>query len=301
MKAKILEVLGAFFVTTALVFVSCAPYAQLKPKPVLSSVEQGYIELKNDKKDFELKKQKKYVVSFPAPVEDNFYLVLSVPSKKKMTGAFSATFANKKAPGEKIKDETMWPDSISVYAINTKSPSFYWFLEVGGEDFVLHMKYRYAPQWRFKFETKASQYNATLAKNVVDRSAYKGIGSTTQIDGLNLGVAMDTVKRHQAALEEVYKELLAIESIFPPRIVNSSDPAYQSYRKLRASLEDEMNFQAAYLAAMGFFAKEKISRQNPTEFLANLDAFISYFDHKSILAPNVVSESQHALRAELKK
>ena len=59
---------------------------------------------------------------------------------------------------------------------------------------------------------------------MVDRIAYKGIGSTTQLDGLNFGAAIDTVKRHEAALEAVYKELLAIESIFPARIVNSDRP-----------------------------------------------------------------------------
>jgi len=296
MKTKVLNLFVALFVTSALVLMSCAPYAQLKPKPELSNVEQGYIELKNDKKDFELKKQKKYVVTFPAPAEDNFYLVLNAPSKKKMNSFFSNSFAKKKTPGEKTKDETLWPDSISVYAVNTKSPAYYWFLEVGAEDFLLHMKYRFVPQWRFKFETKAAEYNSILARNIVDRSAYKGIGSSTQLDGLNYGVAIDTVKRHEAALEEVYKELLAIESIFPARIVNSTDPAYQNYKKLRANLEDEMNFQKAYLAALNFFSKEKATRQNPAEFMARLDDFIPYFAHKQLLASNVVAESQRALK-----
>ena len=301
MNSKVLQYLGASLATVALVLMSCAPYAQLKPKPELSGVEQGYIELKNDKKDFELKKQKKYVIAFPAPTEDNFYVALNVPSKKKMTSFFSNSYANNKTPGEKIKDETLWPDSISVYAINTRSQAYYWFMEVGGEDFVLHMKYRYAPQWRFKFETKASEYNSTLAKNIVDRNAYKGIGSTTQLDGFNFAAAADTVKRHEAALEAVYKELLAIESIFPARIVNSADPAYQNYRKLRANLEDEMNFQKAYLAALDFFAKEKASRQNPAEFMSHLDDFISYFANKSILAPYVVNESQRVLKSRFEE
>jgi|WetSurMetagenome_2_1015567.scaffolds.fasta_scaffold00572_12 hypothetical protein len=296
MKAKALQLLFASLVSLALVFAGCAPYAQLKPKPDLSSVEQGYIELKNDKKDFELKKQKKYVISFPAPAEDNFYIVFNVPSKRKMNGFLSNSYVGKKTPGEKLKDETLWPDSISVYAVNTKSPMYYWFMETGAEDFVLHVKYRYAPQWRFKFETKAAEYNSILAKNIVDRGAYKGIGSTTQLDLINFGVAADSVKRHEAALEAVYKELLAIESIFPKRIVNSTDPAYQNYRKLRANLEDEMNFQKAWLAALDFFSKEKASRQNPTEFISNLDAFIAYFADKGILAPNVANESQRVLK-----
>jgi hypothetical protein len=296
MKSKAFHVFIAALVTAGLVMLSCAPYAQLKPKPELSPAEQGYIQLKNDKKDFELKKEKKYVIMFPAPAEDNFYLVLNVPSRKKMNSFFSATYTENKTPGDKIKDETLWPDSLSVYPVHTKSPAYYWFLETGAEDFVLTMKYRYAPQWRFKFETKAAEYNATLAKNVVDRSAYKGIGTTTQIDGLNFSTAIDTVKRHEAALEAVYKELLAIESIFPQRIVNSSDPAYQNYKKLRANLEDEMNFQKAYLAALDFFGKEKATRGNPEDFLGKTNDFISYFGQKSMLAPNVATESQRVLK-----
>ncbi|HUI92444.1 MAG TPA: hypothetical protein VLX68_09385 [Chitinivibrionales bacterium] len=296
MKSKALFVFIAVLATAGLVMLSCAPYAQLKPKPELSSAEQGYIQLKNDKKDFELKKEKKYVIMFPAPAEDNFYLVLNAPSKKKMNSFFSATYAENKTPGEKIKDETLWPDSISVYAVNTKSPSYYWFMEVGGEDFVLSMRYRYAPQWRFKFETKAAEYNATLARNVVDRSAYKGIGTTTQIDAINFAAAIDTIKRHEAALEGVYKELLAIESIFPARIVNSTDPAYQNYKKLRANLEDEMNFQKAWLASLDFFSKEKASRGSPEDFLGKIADFTSYFNQKSMLAPNVTTESQRVLK-----
>jgi hypothetical protein len=296
MKSKAFYVFIASLAAAGLVMLSCAPYAQLKPKPELSPAEQGYIQLKNDKKDFELKKEKKYVIMFPAPSEDNFYLVLNVPSRKKMNSFFSASYAENKTPGEKIKDETLWPDSISVYPVHTKSPSYFWFLETGAQDFVLTMKYRYAPQWRFKFETKATEYNATLVRNVVDRSAYKGIGTTTQIDGLNFSTAMDTIKRHEAALETVYKELLAIESIFPSRIVNSTDPAYQNYKKLRANLEDEMNFQKAYLAALDFFSKEKATRGNPEDFLAKANDFISYFGQKSILAPNVAAESQRILK-----
>ena len=38
----------------------CATYKELSPEPPLSPAEQGYIELKDDKKDFELDEGKKY-------------------------------------------------------------------------------------------------------------------------------------------------------------------------------------------------------------------------------------------------
>jgi hypothetical protein len=269
----------------------------LKPKPELSFAEQGYIELKNDKKDFELRKEKKYFIQFPAPKEDHFYIVLNIPFKKKVTSYFTNSFVDKKTVGAKLADETPFPDTVSVYPVDTKSAAFYWMIETGSEDhLMLKMKYRYAPQWRFKFETKHSEYKEILAKNVVDRSAYKGVGTTTKLDGFNFATAMDTIKRHEAALEAVYKELLAIESIFPKSILNSTDEAYQNYKVLRSKLEDEMNFQKAYLAALDFFNKEAACRGNPDGFFERLDDFTAYFGKKSMLASNVLSESQRKLK-----
>jgi hypothetical protein len=296
MKVKVLSV-TLCALCASLLLISCAPYKQLKPKPELAPDEQGFIELKNDKKDFELRKEKKYYVQFPAPKEDHFYIVLNLPFKKKVTSYFTNSFADKKIVGAKSADETPFPDTISVYPVDTKSPAFYWMIETGAEDhLILKMKYRYAPQWRYKFETKASEYRNILTRNVVDRSAYKGIGSSTKLDGFNFTTAIDTIKRHEAALEAVYKELLAIESIFPASILNSKDEAYQNYKVLRANLEDEMNFQKACLAAFDFFNKEAACRGNPAGFFEKLDDFTSYFAGKGRQAPNVVSESQRILK-----
>ncbi len=283
----------------ALIMFGCAPYQQLKPKPELSYAEQGFVELKNDKKDFELKKEKKYFIAFPAPKEDNYYVVLNFPIKKKITTYFTNSFADKKTVGAKSPDETPFPDSVSVYPVDTKSPMFYWMLENGTQEQILKMKYRYAPQWRFKFETKHAEYRDICSKNVVDRSAYKGIGTSTRLDGFIFSTAIDTVKKHEAALEAVYKELLAIESIFPKSIVNSTDEAYRNYKALRAKLEDEMNFQKAYLLALDFFNKEQSCRGTPADFMARLDDFTGYFDKKSVQAPNVVLESQRLLKNRL--
>jgi UDP-N-acetylglucosamine transferase subunit ALG13 len=295
MKAKVL------FLSAVLVLTVCAPYKQLKPKPELSFAEQGYIELKHGEKDFELKKEKKYFITFPAPQEDHFYIVLTNPAKKKMTSFMTPTFTDNKSYGAKLVDESPYPDTMSVYPVDTKSPFFYWLIEMGSEDCLLHMKYRYAPQWRFKFETKHALYRETMKKNVVDRSAYKAIGSTLQLDGFNFVAAMDSIRPRLAALDTVHKELLAIESIFPARIVNSKDEAYQNYRSLKSALEDEMKFQKAYLACLDFFNKERASRGNPTVLISNLDDFIAYFGQKSILSPAVLTESQRHIKSRLEE
>ena len=59
-------------VGSLLLAAGCATYKQLKPKPEPAPLEQGYIEIKNDKKNFELKKEKRYFITFPGPQEDRF-------------------------------------------------------------------------------------------------------------------------------------------------------------------------------------------------------------------------------------
>ncbi|MCX7727667.1 MAG: hypothetical protein N2053_12575, partial [Chitinispirillaceae bacterium] len=91
----------------------CAPYKQLQPKPEVSSAEGGYIELKRGKKEFSLKKGKKYFIFFPAPMEDHFYIVLSHPQKKIMTSYLVRNMINKKLPGEKVPDESETDTPVS--------------------------------------------------------------------------------------------------------------------------------------------------------------------------------------------
>jgi len=236
-----------------LLFIGCASYKQLQPKPVLSSAESGYIELKNGKKDFELKKNKKYFINFPSAQEDNFYLVLNIPSKKQFT-SFLTNQLTKKSYGEKIADESQ-SDTQSVYPIPKNSTGYFLIMEGIAQDFVLNIDYRYTPKWRFKFETKHAGFKEILQKNRVDRSTYNSIGSGNHLQGTNFSSVIAKVKGHSEEIEKVYKELLAIESIFPAGIVNSKDEAYENYKKLKSDIEDEMKFQDNYLMVLNFFGK----------------------------------------------
>jgi hypothetical protein len=283
----------------ALLAVSCAPYHQLRPKVELSNAEQGYLELKKEKKEFELNKNTQYFVAFPAPREDNFYLVLNISEKNKFTSYFSNSLKNKKIVGPKIADESPQPESLSVYAMDTKSPVYYWLTDKIPQKLTLKLKYRYVPQWRFKFETKHAEYNKIFKENIVDRGAYKGIGSTTKLDGFDYALVIDTVSRHLKELEKVYNELLAIESIFPKSILNSQDRAYLVYKTLRSALEEEMNFQKTYCTVLEFFKKETALVGNPAGLFGWLDSFIAYFSHKEILSPEVQKVSQSAIRDRL--
>lgn len=270
----------------------CATYKQLKPKPELSYLEQGYIELKQDKDNFELKKDKKYFIIFPGPTDDHFYLILNLPEKKQFGSFLTSTLLKKKIVGIKIPDEAPSPENTSVYPIDKSYPQYFWIIDNVPEDIVLKMQYRYAPQWRFKFETQYARFQKTFKKNRVDRGIYKGIGTTANFNGFNFPLVIDTVSKHTAALDSIHKELLAIESIFPASILNSNDQAYKNYVSFRKELEGEMAFQASFKTVLNFFYAESQCKDNVPEFLSRIEDFINYFADKEHLPPNILKESQ---------
>jgi hypothetical protein len=285
--------------SAVLVVTGCATYKQLKPKPEPSPVEQGYLELKHDAKNFELKKEKKYFVTFPGPQEDHFYLVLSFPDKKKLKTVFTSSLIDKSTYREVIRDETPYPDSVSAYPIDKKAPTYYWLIDNVPEDVVLAIKYRYAPQWRYKFETRHAAFKATLEKNRVDRKLYGSIGAGTRLEGFNFPLVIDTVAKHTVELDKVHKELLDIEGIFPANILNSKDVAYQNYLVLKKDIEDEINFQTNYKKALEFFYKESQSRSNPLDFLAKVDDFIGFFKEKDKHPEGVRKEASALMKNDI--
>lgn len=282
-----------------LLFIGCASYKQLQPKPVLSATEGGYIELKNGKKDFELKKDKKYFINFPSAQDNNFYLVLNNSSKKQFKSFLTSQFT-KKSCGEKIADESQ-TDTQSVYPVQKNSTGYYLIMEGITQDLLLNIDYRYTPQWRFKFETKHAGFKEILSNNKFDRSAYNSIGSGSHLEGTNFPSVIEKVKGNSSEIDKVYKELLAIESIFPAGIVNSRDEAYENYKKLKSDIEDEMNFQANYLAVLNFFGKESASRGNPAEFLRSVEDFIAFFEAKDKFPSPIVSEAQSVIKVRLQE
>ncbi|MBN2036480.1 MAG: hypothetical protein JW768_07030 [Chitinispirillaceae bacterium] len=295
MRLKIL------LLAVALVLMNCAAYKQLKPKPGLESKEAGYIELKKKaKKNFSLKKGKKYFITFPGPSEDHFYLVVTSPQKQKFATSLTDRLEKKKTPGALIGDETWGPETMSVYPINKSVPAYYLLIDKVSENLKdLPIKYRYTPQWRFKFEGKHAIYKETLAKNRVDRGVYNAIGTSLHLEDFNYTLVMDTVSKHTAELEKLEKELRALESIFPSDMLNSTDVAYLNYKKLKKELDEEIAFQTAYVSVLGFFHREYQTRKNPFTFLGFTEDFIAYFSKKKELPDHIVKESQTYLEKRL--
>lgn len=282
-----------------LILVNCATYQKLQPKPVIQNQEAGYIELKKGKKDFELKKDKKYFIAFPAPQYDHFYLIITSPQKQKFTSVFTGDFV-KQRPGKLTADESWSPDTMMAYPVDKSKPYYYWLIEQVPQKLEsLSLKYRYAPQWRFKFEHKYATYKEILSKNLVDRGVYQSIGTSMSLEGFNFTLVIDSVVRHTEELQKMQKELLALESIFPPNMVNSTDVAYLNYRKLKGELDEEITFQTYYTAALGFFYREQKTRGNVFNFLGYTGDFIGYFAIKEKLPQNIAKESNRLLQKRI--
>jgi len=136
----------------------CAAYKQLEPKPPIVSSEGGFLPVRDDDQPFELKKEDKYYIAFPAPAENNFYLVVKTPNKKGFASFLTDALKDETSYGKKTADEYADSAQTSVYAIHSTRPSYYLLMEDLRDNFLLQMEYRYVPQWRFKFVNKYAYY-----------------------------------------------------------------------------------------------------------------------------------------------
>jgi len=291
-----------FFGISLLILAGCAPYSQLKPEPELSPAEQTeFLELKKGDKPFLLKKDKKYFVAFPAPQENNFYLVLDVPEKKNFECLFTAELVDGKTVGKPITDESPASKTQCVYPVNPGAPAFFWLINRVPAETLLSLKYRYVPQWRFKFENKYADYRAVYDKNRSDRKIYQTLGVDYHFANFNFKSQIDTLSRRKAELSKVHQELLDLEKLFPSSIKNSTDRAYKDFQNLKMNLEDELNFQTQYLLVLDFFNRENECRGSVPGFLDRAGDFTKYFSQKHALPTNVVKESQFILTGRLQE
>ncbi len=289
MKSKILVLL------TSIYLAGCAAYKELKPDPEVSSVEDGYIEIKDGDDNFELDKDKKYFMRFPATFDKNFYLVINVDNKDLMQTYLTPYFDDGKGQIIKIEDESNDPLKTCYYPIDNSVQNFYWVIESVQYDIKLNMDYRYVPQWRYKFETKYAQFQETLTINTVDRGLYKGLGISTKLTDFDFGQEVNKTKKMTANLEQVQTELNEIESIFPSSILNTNDEAYQNYRNIKKQVEDELTFQKHYKAFVNVMSKEKSSRRNAAALDEAVPEILTLFENKNAYDANVLTETKNVL------
>ncbi len=289
MKLRILSLLSL------LIFVGCATFTQLKPKPELIQKEGSFIELKDDDKNFTLKPGESYFVSFPGPEADNFYLVIKTPNKKSFVGSLTNSLIKKKTPGQKIADETPDPESIYAFPIDTKDSLYYFLLENIAQESEVKLDYRYVPRWRYKFENGYAGLKKRYEDNIQDPKNYNELGTAFHFNDFPYAPTIGRMNAQIKDLNAILKELLDIEGLFPSNIKNSNDKAYLNFKNLKSAIEKEIAFQENYLATVKMFKDEYETRGTPAELLKRIDNFIAFFQLKDKTAANVLNEAKDVI------
>ncbi len=277
----------------------CATFKELEPEPLLAPLERGFIELKNDKDHFELAEGKCYFIRFPKPVQDNYTLILRTNAAWYINSYLTRSFDDGKEPIVRMKDEAPATDSASVYAIDMSAPTYFWVIDTVRQDVQLRMQYRYVPRWRFTFENKYVVFKATLAENRVDRATYLGSADGPSIQSVNYTDELAVLRTRTEVLSAMRTELKGVASLFPPDIAASNDTAYQNYKSISATLSDELQFQENYAHALTIFQKEKSSRRNTGEFLAEAESYVEFLSEGSRYPPALVARARELIGSRL--
>jgi hypothetical protein len=277
----------------------CATFKELQPKPELSPAERGYIELKNDKEDFQLDQGKQYFIRFPRPLHDNLALVLTTNVKWYMDTYLTRTFDDGKGQLVRIPDGAPREDSSTVYAVDLSSGTYFWVIDTVRQDIGLHLHYRYVPRWRYTFENEYAGFKQTLAGSLVDRSIFLSSPGATAIESVDFARELEYVGSRTSKLTAMNEQLKKVADLFPPDIAAANDTAYQNYKSLRASVEDEIRFQQNYAAALSIFQKEKNTGNNTGSFLADASAYAEFLrQHDRYPAP-IVEKARKAIMLRL--
>jgi hypothetical protein len=269
-----------FPVIFAFVLGGCAAYKELEPEPLISPAERGYIQLKNDAENFMLDKGKKYFIKFPRPQRDQFFLILATDRKRDLTTYLTRAFDDGKPPITKMQEEPGSGDSLSVYAVDTAVPEFFWVIDYVPSDLELAMHYRYAPRWRYTFETKYVLFRKLLAENIADRTTYEAINPSFNFNNFNFNEESVSLELKTRRLADVHKELLALESLFPSDIASSRDTAYEKYKALKKDVTSELQFQKDYATVLTVFREERDSRGRTEAFLAAAPMFLDFMQQR---------------------
>lgn len=279
----------------------CAAYKELEPKPEILPFESGYIELKADQENFELDKDGKYFIKFPAPPRPRFYLVLVTRSKPAIHSYLTATFDDGKGQIVPIPDESVSSDSTSVYAIDVdpKIPTYYWVIDAVRQDLVLTLRYRYVPQWRYTFENRYAEFQNTLASNRVDQATYNSIDINFNFDRFDYAHEIPFVEDRKVKMESMKEELVRLEKIFPADIAARKDTAYEKYLDLKKKVDDELSFQENYLAVLNLFKRDSDTRGSVPAFLEAVPYFTETMSQRERFPPRILVKASQALLKRL--
>lgn len=289
------------WIVLLLTIAGCATYSELKPKPELSSLEQGDIALKKDKNHFEIKHNNKYFIRFPGARDQHFYLVLHLRHKSSLISSLATSFNQKQGVISAVTDQSHLPDSVCVFSVDSSAAQYFWVIDSVLADHPLIMTYRYVPVWRYKYEIKSAEMKNSLAVHRVDSANYRNLNTEFHFENFDYDREIQMIKKNSAVLEDVLAALEEIRKTFPDTIASSNDPAYLDYRALRSQLDTELKFQSAYLKVVDMFSAEYKSRSDTRAFIGVLPKVNSFFENAALFEPNVMREAKLLIDKRLKE
>jgi hypothetical protein len=297
----------------ALFLTGCAAYEELIPNPEIVPKEGQFLYLKNGEENFILKKDEKYLIQFPKPEKNDFYLVLAGKSKPflycyiknyfnaEVETTLTSSFGFREGSIQNIFDENPASDSISVYPIDSLSEHYSWLIDTVRQEAELTLRYRYVQQWRYKFENDYDKYQEILADNTVDRTIYNAIDPTYNTDAINFDRLIANASSKNKNLQSMYKDMLKLEQVLPPDIKESGDTVYSTYTALRANVNDEIFFQNNYLVILANLKKEKETRDNIVSFLKAAPGFMGFLSDSGRYPTRINEKAKNIFSARLEE
>lgn len=278
--------------------IGCSTFKELEPDPEILAGERGYLDIKDDKENFELEKGEKYFIQFPPPPKNNFYLVLESQTTAPLGYYFTNVFDDGEGVKIEMTDEGKGTGK-SVYEITTNSMHYFWVIDRVGFDMQLNAQYRYVPAWRYKFENKHADYKNILETNRVERNTYESIDENFNLRSLNFDREIDIVDTRLNTIKKMQGDLNSLSSLFPPGVANSNDEAFINWTNLRNATTDEIAFQSKYLAVLKFFYTENRTIGNTELFISETGTFLNFFNSSSDLPPRVIERAKKEIGERL--
>jgi hypothetical protein len=258
----------------------CASFKELEPVPPVQSGERGYIELRNDKENFLIKRDNQYFIKFPKPLDVHFYLILETSAKRKVVNYFTATFHDGQPPIVPIADQASDQDSVGVFAIDTSNTFYFWVIDTVYQDQPLNIRYRYVPQWRYIVETKYDLFRTVLATNSFDKRSYEAMGPQFDFKSFNASSEQQKLRDVNKQLVGMNDQLMKLEQVFPANIASSKDTMYQRYVGLRDDTKRELGFQSDYDEILTVLQREAATKGDFAAFMAQATEFEKILEQK---------------------
>ena len=296
---------------TLIALSGCASFKELQPNPEIVPDEGQYRDLKNKDENFKLAKDDQYVVKFPKPAREDFYLVLVGKSKPKIhsylksffdaeaDSTLTHSFGIKEGTNQVISDQNVPSDSITLYPIDSSSALYSWIIDTVREDVDLALRYRYVRQWRYAYENEFARIDAIWTASVQDRSVYNALTPDSNTDSLDTARLIALFTPTYKNIRTVQKDIRKLGQIFPPDVKKSGDSTYTAYLKYSAQVDDELLFQKNFLDVLTVLQIEKKTRDDISAFLRAAPEFIKYFAESKHAPERIVEKVRSMLKGRL--